>query len=124
MIFSDIPVQYIGWRGGVRLMLGSRGDRSACESAHATGAEERRKGHDGFCSSPEPTVEDPQAQSVCGSLYVWGGTNAGVLQLRFRMTAKNKQRQEQRQRQKQRQKQKQKQKQIPYGNDKPERQQQ
>ena len=48
MIFSDIPVQYIGWRGGVRLMLGSRGDRSACESAHATGAEERRNGRDGF----------------------------------------------------------------------------
>ena len=104
--------------GRRQVNAGSRGGTRSCKSAHATGAEERRKGHDGFCSRPEPTVEDPQAQSVCGSLYVWGGTNAGVLQLRFRMTAKNKQRQEQRQRQRQ------KQKQIPYGNDKPERQQQ
>ena len=36
--------------------------------------------------------------------------NTGILQLRFRMTAKNKQRQKQEQRQRQ--------KQIPYGNDK------
>jgi hypothetical protein len=56
-----------------------------------------------FRRHPEPTAKDPRigggkdAKRIIDiggvSLCVCGGKNAGVLQLRFRMTTKNKQRQ-------------------------------